>query len=485
MKRRASICLGGLLLMAVMFPTFATRVYADVSVNIDVVEAGQNQPVDTLYTGKQYELRVWIGNSLSIMGMTMGFQFTPENGAAFQWQSQSTGWGTGKYVTTATGSRFANPAACFDWSANLAVHEGHLPSQILLGGCANVGTGIVAGPLQPMLSLHFTVTSQSGTLRINNVLVPPFGDLVFSDPNGVSALTNIMWNPAGISLPIKTDVFSPVVAHWSFDEGAGNIAFDAGEYGNDGVLTNGPLWTIGRIDSAVDLDGIDDLIYCGDDPSLDIGGDFTIAAWVRFDAPVVDLFTLMSKNEGPGSTDKWVFGYAASYAGAYSALVFYFNSPGAGAEGLASSQWIPTSNAWHHVAVTRSGTTFTFYVNGAARGQATASQALPVADAPLELGVSEGSFHWGGAIDDVRIYGRGFSPGDIGILYKSGVHGDANGDGVINTGDAVYIVSYIFRGGSAPIPLEAGDANCDGVVNIGDAVYVVNYIFRGGPQPGC
>ncbi len=61
--------------------------------------------------------------------------------------------------------------------------------------------------------------------------------------------------------------------------------------------------------------------------------------------------------------------------------------------------------------------------------------------------------------------------------------GDANGDEQINIGDAVYIVSYIFRGGAAPAPLEAGDVNRDSQINVGDAVYLVGYIFRSGPAP--
>jgi uncharacterized Ntn-hydrolase superfamily protein len=63
--------------------------------------------------------------------------------------------------------------------------------------------------------------------------------------------------------------------------------------------------------------------------------------------------------------------------------------------------------------------------------------------------------------------------------------GDANGDGNINVGDAVFIVSYIFRGGPAPVPTDAADANCDTKLNVGDAIYIVNYIFREGPTPNC
>ena len=32
-------------------------------------------------------------------------------------------------------------------------------------------------------------------------------------------------------------------------------------------------------------------------------------------------------------------------------------------------------------------------------------------------------------------------------------------------------------------PVACGDANADGSINTGDAVYLINYIFRGGPPP--
>ncbi|MCK5125946.1 MAG: S8 family serine peptidase [candidate division Zixibacteria bacterium] len=61
--------------------------------------------------------------------------------------------------------------------------------------------------------------------------------------------------------------------------------------------------------------------------------------------------------------------------------------------------------------------------------------------------------------------------------------GDANYDGQVNVGDAVYIINYVFRGGPPPQKMAEGDANCDGDVNIGDAVYIINYVFRGGTEP--
>lgn len=65
------------------------------------------------------------------------------------------------------------------------------------------------------------------------------------------------------------------------------------------------------------------------------------------------------------------------------------------------------------------------------------------------------------------------------------VLGDANGDGVVNVGDAVFLINNIFRSGPAPDPLESADANCDEAVNVGDAVYIINNVFKGGPPPGC
>jgi hypothetical protein len=63
--------------------------------------------------------------------------------------------------------------------------------------------------------------------------------------------------------------------------------------------------------------------------------------------------------------------------------------------------------------------------------------------------------------------------------------GDANGDGSVNVGDAVYLISYIFKGGPAPTPYArcSGDANGDCQCNVGDAVYIIGYVFKGGPPP--
>lgn len=63
--------------------------------------------------------------------------------------------------------------------------------------------------------------------------------------------------------------------------------------------------------------------------------------------------------------------------------------------------------------------------------------------------------------------------------------GDANGDGVVNSADVVYLINYLFKDGPAPEPWRVGDVNCDGIINSADVVYLINYLFKGGPPPCC
>jgi hypothetical protein len=72
---------------------------------------------------------------------------------------------------------------------------------------------------------------------------------------------------------------------------------------------------------------------------------------------------------------------------------------------------------------------------------------------------------------------------DMGRYSHAVIIGDANGDGSINISDVVFLINYIFMGGSAPQPLLTGDPNCDGSINIADVVYLINYVFAHGPAP--
>lgn len=156
-----------------------------------------------------------------------------------------------------------------------------------------------------------------------------------------------------------------------------------------------------------------------------------------------------------------------------------------------------TDNHWHHVVATREGTTglTSLYVDG--HFQNSVTQSIPAgfaSSSPIDVGWFNisGFFRYTGSVDEVALYNRALTPTEInnhyinglgGIGYCQFVCGDANGDAAVDISDVVYLISFIFSGGSAPNPLTAGDANCDEAVDISDAVYIIGYIFSGGPQP--
>jgi murein tripeptide amidase MpaA len=63
------------------------------------------------------------------------------------------------------------------------------------------------------------------------------------------------------------------------------------------------------------------------------------------------------------------------------------------------------------------------------------------------------------------------------------VRGDLNGDDLITLGDLVFLISFLYRGGPPPDPLQRGDVNNDSQTNLGDVVYLIDYLYRGGPPP--
>lgn len=76
-------------------------------------------------------------------------------------------------------------------------------------------------------------------------------------------------------------------------------------------------------------------------------------------------------------------------------------------------------------------------------------------------------------------------PADSGtVIVGFNKRGDANGNGVINLQDIIFLVNYIFKGGTPPNPICLGDANnTGGNPNLADIIYLVNFVFKGGAAP--
>ena len=61
--------------------------------------------------------------------------------------------------------------------------------------------------------------------------------------------------------------------------------------------------------------------------------------------------------------------------------------------------------------------------------------------------------------------------------------GDVNNSGGIDIDDIVFMIAYVFQGGTTPEPVETADPNCSGGVDIDDIVYEIAYVFQGGAAP--
>jgi hypothetical protein len=65
--------------------------------------------------------------------------------------------------------------------------------------------------------------------------------------------------------------------------------------------------------------------------------------------------------------------------------------------------------------------------------------------------------------------------------------GEVNGMVPVNIFDVTYLVSYLYKGGPAPVPYEicSGDANGDCLVNIFDITGLIVHLYSGGPISEC
>ena len=106
---------------------------------------------------------------------------------------------------------------------------------------------------------------------------------------------------------------------------------------------------------------------------------------------------LVAQDEGFGTTNKWMFWYEGAGGG----LGFEYGAGGVGVHPL-SHPWSPTLGQWYHVAVTRSGSDFTLYIDGAVVKTGISSIPIPDAAAPLTLGWGETDWFFDGRLEFLR-----------------------------------------------------------------------------------
>jgi chitodextrinase len=194
-----------------------------------------------------------------------------------------------------------------------------------------------------------------------------------------------------------------LVAAYALDEGTGSTAGDASGNGRPGTII-GASWAIGRFGRALSFDGVDDRIDLTPLGTFYKSG-FTYEAWVKKRTTKPDVAVVGTWVSGQGGGPMvWTDHVAGRYQLTLSA----------GTANYLDSGRVPTTETWEHVAVTHDGATARFYVDG--QQVATRAFAGNVGDSNAwrigAYGAGPSGF-FDGLVDEVRIYDRALSPGEI------------------------------------------------------------------------
>ncbi|CAN7363335.1 alginate lyase family protein [Pseudoduganella sp. LjRoot289] len=208
----------------------------------------------------------------------------------------------------------------------------------------------------------------------------------------------------------------PLHTHLAFDAGSGATATDSTGLGHTGTLVGGASWATGRKNSAVSLNGSAGYVSLPSDLLIDVG-DFTIAAWVYWNASrnrerIFDL--------GSG-TGQYLFLTPCTNAG-FARFAITVNG-GMGEQGINHTAPLPTGQ-WVHVAITLSGSTGTMYINGAPVASNTGMFHAPFrlqSTSQNWLGRSQYAInpYFNGKIDEFRIYRGALSASAVLALFNS------------------------------------------------------------------
>jgi len=189
-----------------------------------------------------------------------------------------------------------------------------------------------------------------------------------------------------------------LLAHWALDETEGAVAYDSAGT-NNAVLSGNPTWqpTMGQLNGALELDGIDDCIITG--PVLNPAeGPFSVLAWVKGGAAGQVVVSELNSN--------WLCTDPSN-----GELTTELTCQGRSTIPLLS-QTVITDGEWHRVGLVWGGSNRTLYVDDVIVAQDTQGS-LKESNSGLYIATGkamEAGTFWSGLIDEVRIYKRAVSP---------------------------------------------------------------------------
>jgi hypothetical protein len=200
-----------------------------------------------------------------------------------------------------------------------------------------------------------------------------------------------------------------------FDETGGTVAADFSGRGRHATLVNGPGFAAGKLDNALNFPAT--ASQHATLPSGIVGDltDFTVSTWVK-----VNAFATWQRifDFGTGTTNYMFLTTQYGTGGSAAKLRFGIRTSTV-AEQSVSGTIALVAGTWTHVAVTRSGSTVSLYVNGSLAGSGT------IALNPSDLGVTTQNYlaksqfndpYFNGSLDDFRLYSQALSPAEIALF---------------------------------------------------------------------
>jgi hypothetical protein len=209
-----------------------------------------------------------------------------------------------------------------------------------------------------------------------------------------------------LSMALTGTTKAELVGWWRFDEGSGTIANDSSGNGNDGTFNGDPQWVVGYFGGALEFDGSDDWLDCGNDPSLDLTR-WTITFWLKV-------------NENKDYNGFVIKGLDA--AENYEVLGFAdgsFHFPIQHTDGsrtyVNTSAGVIVPDEWAHFAYSYdSAEGRRFYKNGSLIFEDTESNTPQASTGILSIGNEQPmSRYVNGAMDDIRIYNHLLSESEL------------------------------------------------------------------------
>jgi len=220
-----------------------------------------------------------------------------------------------------------------------------------------------------------------------------------------------------------------LVSWWPGDGNADDAAGD-----NDATLVGGATFAPGKVGPAFALDGVEAYVDAGNAPSLHVSpGDFTIEAWVLFNAlghppgtnrlgaPQGDVSILDTMSAAGINVDGWRLLKQADHR-------LWFCLGGVTGNRCIDPRFtlfsttVATTGTWYHLAVVKRAIDFSLYVNGQREDtRSPVPDFLDTHSGTLRIGshAAEGA-HLNGVIDEVAVYDRALSPTEIQAIVMAG-----------------------------------------------------------------